>query len=212
MKYSKEPSDPVRFTARANRAYSAFARAYDRAVRVWPTWRKWLDAALPHIKGPRVLEVSFGTSYLLTQYASEHEVTGVDLNTTLSLLAKKKLAALGIHPTLACANVEALPFQSNYFDTVVNTMAFSAYPNGEAAIAEMERVLRPGGRLVLIDVNYPVPPSMFGRVIAWGWRLAGDILRDVDELLLRSGLEHTTRTVGGFGTVHLYLGEKRKSR
>ena len=79
MKYSKEPSDPVRFAAKANKAYSAIARAYDRAVRMWPTWRSWLDAALPHIKGPRVLEVSFGTGYLLTQYASEHEVAGVDL-------------------------------------------------------------------------------------------------------------------------------------
>jgi hypothetical protein len=53
---------------------------------------------------------------------------------------------------------------------------------------------------------------MVGRVIAWGWRMAGDILRDVDALLLRSDLEHTTTTIGGFGTVHLYLAKKRKFR
>ncbi len=212
MRYPKEPSDPARFTARANRAYSVFARTYDRALKLWPTWRRWLDAALPHIKGPRVLEISFGTGYLLTRYAAEHEVTGVDLNATLSAIVRRKLVAKGIRPTLACANVEALPFRSSYFDTVVNTMALSAYPDGKAAIGEMERVLRPGGRLVLIDVNYPVSPSPLGRLAAWGWRVAGDIFRDVDGLLLDSGFEHTTSTIGGFGTVQLYLAEKSSSR
>ncbi len=210
MRYPDEPSDPARFTARSNRAYSVFARAYDRAVGLWPTWRRWLDAALPHIKGPRVLEVSFGTGYLLTQYAAEHEVAGVDLNVSLSTIARRKLVAKGARPTLACANVEALPFRSSYFDTVVNTMALSAYPSGKAAIGEMERVLRPGGQLVLIDVNYPVSPSLLGRLAALSWRVAGDIFRDIDGLLLDSGFKYSTTTLGGFGTVQLYLAEKEK--
>jgi ubiquinone/menaquinone biosynthesis C-methylase UbiE len=211
MLYPKEPSDPVRFTARANRAYSMFARTYDRVVRLWPTWSRWLDAALPHIQGPRVLEVSFGTGYLLTQYAAEHEVTGIDLNARLAAMAKRKLAENGMHPSLARANVEALPFRAGHFDTVVNTMAMSAYPDGEAAIGEMGRVLRPGGRLVLIDVNYPIPPTLAGRFVAWGWRAAGDVFRDIDGLLRNSGFTHTTREIGGCGTVHLYVAKKNSA-
>lgn len=208
MQYPKEPSDPVRFTARANRAYSTFAKTYDRVVRLWPTWRRWLDAALPHIQGPRVLEVSFGTGYLLTRYPAEHEVTGIDLNATLAVIAKRNLMASGNRPRLACANVESLPFRTGHFDTVVNTMAMSAYPDGKVALSEMDRVLRPGGRLVLIDVNYPTTPSVIGRLVAWGWRAAGDVFRDIDALLQACGFVHTASEIGGFGTVHLYVAEK----
>ena len=208
MKYPKEPSDRARFTARANRAYSMFALTYDRVVRLWPTWRKWLDAALPHIQGPRVLEVSFGTGYLLTQYAAKYEVAGIDLNPTLAVIAKRNLLASGIHPKLACAKVEALPFRTGQFDSVVNTMALSAYPDGEAAISEMSRVLRPGGRLVLIDVNYPMTPTLIGWLFTWGWRAAGDVFRDIDELLRSSGFVHETSEIGGFGTIQLYVAEK----
>lgn len=210
--YPKEPSDPVRFTARANRAYSMFAKTYDRVVMLWPTWRRWLDAALPYIEGPRVLEVSFGTGYLMTRYAAEHEVTGIDLNATLAVLAQRKLVAGGMHPRLACANVEALPFRAGHFDTVVNTMAMSAYPDGKAAIREINRVLRPGGRLVLIDVNYPTTSSWIGRLVAWSWRAAGDVLRDIDGLLQAGDFAHTRREIGGFGTVHLHVAEKKSSR
>ncbi len=211
MKYPKEPSDPIRFTARANRAYSMFARAFDRVVKLWPTWRTWLNAALPHIRGPRVLEVSFGTGYLLTQYAAEHEATGVDLNATLATVAKRNLLSRGIYPSLACANVEALPFREHHFDTVVNTMAMSAYPDGEAAIREIGRVLRPGGRLVLIDVNYPVTPTLTGKVVAWGWLAAGDVLRDIGGLLQEGGFTYECSEIGGCGTVQLYVANKNAS-
>ncbi len=208
MQYPQEPSDPAQFTARADQAYSMFAQTYDRVVRLWPTWRKWLNSALPHIQGPRVLEVSFGTGYLLTRYAAEYDVTGIDLNAALAVVAKRNLMANGIQPNLARANVEALPFREGHFDTVVNTMAMSGYPDGEAAIAEIGRVLRPGGRLILIDVNYPTIPTMAGRLVAWGWRAAGDVFRDIDGLLQASGFKYETNEIGGFGTVHLYVAEK----
>ena len=51
------------------RFYSRPARLYDLFVGVTPSWRRWLRAALPNLKGPRVLEVSFGTGHLLTRYA-----------------------------------------------------------------------------------------------------------------------------------------------
>ena len=63
-----------------DRRYSRFARAYDLAVKLLPTWRRWLSHALPHIQGPRVLEVSPGTGWLLTQYAGSVVAHAIDLN------------------------------------------------------------------------------------------------------------------------------------
>ena len=54
------------------------------------------------------------------------------------------------------ADVENLPYPDGYFDTVVNTMSFSGYPNAQQAMSELHRVLHRRGRLVLIDIGYPM--------------------------------------------------------
>jgi hypothetical protein len=65
--YSNEPADRRAFTERFDRFYTRFAPAYDRLVKALPVWKTWLGRALPHLVGPRVLEVSFGTGYLMTR-------------------------------------------------------------------------------------------------------------------------------------------------
>ena len=67
--YTAEPADGEEFTERFDRSYSRIAAVYDVAVRWLPVWKTWLKKAIPHIQGERVLEASFGTGYLLTQYA-----------------------------------------------------------------------------------------------------------------------------------------------
>ncbi len=99
---------------------------------------------LPHIHGSRVLEVSFGTGYLLTQYADRYETFGIDYNWELIQTAKANLHKTGIQMTSGPGGCGNLPFPSEYYDTLVNTMAFSAYPDGRAAMSEMRRVLKPG--------------------------------------------------------------------
>jgi hypothetical protein len=79
-RYSSEPPNARAFSKRYDRMYSRIARAYDIAVPMLPFWRRWLSAALPHLIGPRVLEVSFGTGWLLCQYADRFEAHGIDLN------------------------------------------------------------------------------------------------------------------------------------
>lgn len=74
--YSIEPEDQDALTRTLDRFYTRFGRSYDLAVRYLPVWRTWLRRTLPHIRGPRVLEVSFGTGFLLTQHACDYEASG----------------------------------------------------------------------------------------------------------------------------------------
>ena len=208
-RYTAEPSDPGAYTATNDRLYSRFAGGYDLVVKLVPVWRGWLVRALPEIRGPRVLEVSFGTGWLLTRYAGRHRVDGIDLNPDLLAIARRNLEHAGLRADLRLGRVEALPYPDATFDTVVNTMAFTGYPDGAAAAAELARVLKPGGRLELIDINYPADGNRLGTgLVRHFWIPFGDLVRDVAGLLTAAGLRVEDEEIGGWGSVHRYLATK----
>ena len=210
--YSTEPEDGEQFTEQYDAFYARFASAYDWLVKVFPVWRNWLDTTLPWIQGPRVLEASFGTGYLLTQYADQFETYGIDLNPNLARVARDNLQHCSLTAHIQVANVESLPYAAAAFDSVISTMAFTAYPDGKRALAEISRVLKPGGRIVMLDINYPHNGNKIGTLLTRGWKAGGDIIRDLPDLFERTGYEFTDREVGGFGSVHLYIATKPEQK
>ena len=209
IRYSPEPPDGRAFAARFDRTYTRFARVYDLAVKSVPLWRHWLRPALPHIRGPRVLEVSFGTGWLLTQYAGRFETHGVELNLEMLDIARHNVDRARISAELQIGDVEALPYPDDHFDTVVNTMSFTGYPHAAKAMAELRRVLKPAGYLVMVDINYPRNGNRLGTALVALWRHAGDLIRDMDALFREFGFAVTDEEIGGFGSVHLYVATKR---
>jgi len=207
--YSTEPTDKEKFTQVNDRLYSFFAGVYDFLVKVLPVWKNWLNHALPHIQGPKVLETSFGTGYLLTQYADKFDTYGIDYNEKFVTMATKKLQKKNIRATLQKAGIEDLPFDDETFDCIVNTMAFTGYPNGEKAMTEIHRVLKPGGRFILVDIDYPADRNWLGMKLTRLWAALGDLIRDMDLLFHQFNFEYTDEEIGGFGSVHLYVAEKK---
>lgn len=208
-KYSSEPQDPSAFKTRFDAEYTRIAKLYDVVVRRTPFWRRWLDHALEHIEGPRVLEVSFGTGYLLTRYAGRVDAYGIDLNSRMLEIARGNLSRAGLEAELRQGDVEDLPYDDDEFDCLVNTMAFTGYPNGERAPTEITRVLKPEGTLVMIDVNYPPDMNRLGVTMTQLWARAGDLIRDMNTLLNEAGYDSTDRSIGGFGSIHLYVARPR---
>ena len=206
--YSKEPEDSIDYTEKLDKEYSKYAKAYDTAVKLLPVWETWIKTVIPYIEGNRVLEASFGTGFLLMQYANKYETYGIDFNADMVKIARNNLSRKGVKATLQQANVEQLPFPENYFDTVINTMAFSGYPNGKQAMSEFFRVLKEGGTLLIVDFDYPSNRNRFGYWLTRLMESAGDTIRDISKVIQEFPFEYTEEEIGGFGSVHLYVARK----
>ncbi len=204
---SKIPSD---YTDKMNKEYNWMAKGYDAFMTVFPLWKKWIKKIIPHIRGDKLLEVSFGSGYLMTQYAiGKNEIYGIDYNERMLEITANKMKRLNIKAHLSQGNVEKLPFPDNTFDTVINTMAFTGYPDGEKAMSEIKRVLKKGGRLLLVDFDYPNTRNIFGYLIVRLWEKFGDIIKDISSILAEHDFDYEDISIGGFGSVHMFIANKK---
>lgn len=205
---SKIPSD---YTDIMNREYNWMAKGYDVFLTLFPLWKKWIKEVIPHIQGDRILEVSFGSGYLMTKYASpKYETFGIDYNCKMLELTQKKMEKLNMRANLSKGNVEDLPYADHSFDTVINTMAFTGYPDGDKAISELRRVLKPNGKLLLVDFDFPVNRNVFGYLFVRLWEKFGDITKDMNALMMKYGFDYEVQSVGGFGSVQLFIAHIKK--
>jgi ubiquinone/menaquinone biosynthesis C-methylase UbiE len=99
----------------------------------------------------RVLEVAIGTGLNLACYPDEVQLTGVDQSPAMLDIARDRAGQLGRAVDLRQGDAQALEFQAGSFDTVVCTFSLCAIADDRKAVAEMARVLRPGGLLLLAD-------------------------------------------------------------
>ena len=208
-KYADTSKIDSSYTEKMNRQYNWMAKGYDAFMIVFPLWKKWIKKTIPYIEGKKILEVSFGSGYLMTQYAKDDlDIHGIDYNEKMLEIASKKILSKKINAKLSKANVEELPFPDNTFDTVINTMAFTGYPNGEKAMSELKRVLKKDGTLLLVDFDYPKDRNLMGYLIVRLWEKLGDIIKDINSLLIKYGFDYKDLPVGGFGSVHLFIAKK----
>ncbi|OKH80781.1 ubiquinone biosynthesis methyltransferase UbiE [Mycobacterium sp. ST-F2] len=137
---------------RWNRYWDKKSRSYDREMgffdrHLFGDSRHWVCSRA----SGEVLEVAVGTGLNLPEYPPEATLTGIDWSAPMLALARERADTLGRTATLRQADAQQLPFDDASFDTVVCTFGLCAIPDHTRAIAEMTRVLRPGGRVLLAD-------------------------------------------------------------
>lgn len=118
-----------------------------------------------------VVEIGFGTGLNLAHYpAAVERVAGVDPNPGMHRLARPAVEAArgeGLAVELHTAPAERLPFPDARFDCAVSTWTLCSIGDVEAALAEIRRVLKPGGRLLFLEHGLSHEP----RVARWQRRL-----------------------------------------
>ena len=169
-------------TARQKQVWDKAAPGYDKQIAFFEKiqfagGRQWLGA---RARG-RVLEVAIGTGLNLPCYPAEATITGIELSSAMLAIARQRAADLRLDADLREGDAEQLPFDNASFDTVVCALALCTIPRPAAAIAEMRRVLIPGGHLLLLDhIGSTWPP-----VYAAQWLL--------ERITIRMAGEHFTR-------------------
>ena len=115
-------------------------------------WDRILDLVIPTGRLLDALDAGCGTGFLSLELAARgHRVTGVDFAPAMIAAAKRKAAAQHLDIAFEPADAEQLPFPPASFDLVISRHVLWTLPHPEAAIDEWLRVLRPGGRLAIID-------------------------------------------------------------
>ena len=142
--------------------YDLYARRYDRIKKYDAEWEALMLAqpilaALQGIKRPLILDVATGTARLPLTLIGEPtfggHVVGLDLSRRMLAVAAEKLAACpgGARASLIWQAAEALPFPDATFDAVTCLEALEFTADQDAVIAELVRVTRPGGLLLLTN-------------------------------------------------------------
>src|SRR5438067_12261544 len=98
-----------------------------------------------------VLEIAIGTGRNIEHYPREIRLTGIDLSASMLEQAKRRAKDLGREADLRVGDAPALEVADRSFDTVVSTLSLCSIPDDRKAVREASRVLRPGGRFLLLE-------------------------------------------------------------
>ena len=174
-------------TERLKRIYEKQAPRYDRSIAFWEKvlfgdGRRWVCS---RAQG-EVLEVAIGTGRNLAFYPAGVRLTGIDLSPAMLERARERARELGMEVDLREGDAQDLPLPDGSFDTVVCTLSLCNVPDDRKAVAEMKRVLKPGGRLLLLD--HVRAASGLGRAVQKALEVV--MVRLEGEHLLRRPLEH----------------------
>ena len=170
--------------------FSSVAQKYDvmndlMSAGLHRVWKKFAITIAAPRPGERVLDVAGGTADLSSAFAKrvgkEGQVWLTDINNAMLSVGRDRLLDEGVITPTAQCDAEKLPFPDNHFDIVTVAFGLRNMTHKDKALAEMRRVLRPGGRLLVLEFSKVWKPlekayDVYSfKLLPWlGQKIAGD--------------------------------------
>lgn len=159
-----------------NLLYHQFAWSYDlvAALVSLGQWKAWVCSIIPYISGQRVLELGHGPGHLqLALHKHGFRAYGLDESRQMGRQAFQRLKRNNFHPNLTRGQTQTLPFAQNTFQSVAITFP-SEYIFDPHTLEEIQRVLIPGGMLVILPIAWITGRRPLERLAAWLFRTTGE--------------------------------------
>ena len=183
---------------------------YDRVAHEYDSWMEGFDRVMlgrgrsrlcSRARG-KTLEIAVGTGANLAHYPPDATLTAIDLSPAMLAVAERRAQELDVDIQLSLGNAQDLDFADEQFDTVLATLLLSTVPDPQRAVSEMHRVLRLGGRLLILDfARSPITPVRWveAALKPLTARSRFSLLREPLDYLTTAGfaLEHVDRFRGG---------------
>ena len=179
------------------RSHRAFAAIWDQATKRESRAEQQLRREAAARVAGRVLELGVGVGANWPYLAETLEYEGVEPDIHMLRRARRRAASMGRTLSLKCARAEALPFESETFDTVLVTFTLCTVQDPASALSEVMRVLKPGGALVFVEHVRPdgtVSGWLMDRVTPAWQRVAGGCQpnRKTADTIVQAGFEIET--------------------
>ena len=177
-------------TDRVRERYEKDAPRYDRTMGfferlLFEDARSWVCSKAQG----NTLELAVGTGLNLAHYRPGVQLTGIELSPAMLERAQRRASELGRDADLRLGDAAALEFPDASFESVVCTFSLCTIPDDAAAVAEVRRVLRPGGRFIFAE-HVRSPRGL----VRGGQRLLDPLtVRFMADHLVREPLEHLER-------------------
>ena len=200
-------------TSRVRDLYDRVAGRYDSMIRIperllFADGRTWAAAEATG----DVLEIAVGTGRNFAHYRADVRITGQDISREMLKLARARAEELGRVVNLRVGDAQDLDFPDEAFDCVVSTLALCTIPDDRRALVEAWRVLRHGGRLIVLEHVRSPRTAVRGmqRLFApLALRCAGDhLLRDPLDHLASAGFSVEYCARSGAGIVERLIARK----
>lgn len=147
------------------RLFNNIASDYDRlnhilSLNIDKGWRRKAVREIADHESPvKILDVACGTGDFTIEIAkavtSGSEVIGVDISEGMMEIGKEKILKAGVAADMSVADCEALPYDNNIFDRISVGFGVRNFEHLELGLSEMFRVLKPDGKLVILELSLP---------------------------------------------------------
>ncbi|MDG6094317.1 class I SAM-dependent methyltransferase [Acetobacter sp. AN02] len=147
-------------------AYRRWAAVYDTVFGgISAFGRKRAVSAVNRLPGSRVLEVGVGTGLALPHYTHNKRITGIDLSSDMLSRARQRVRRDGLSGVDALLEMDAeeTRFADNSFDIAVAMFVASVVPNPRRLLAELKRVVSPGGHILFVN-HFQTPDGIRGAI------------------------------------------------